>query len=334
MKLSLRGSGLLVLCGTFACGPSHSAVREAAALTSDGGFGAAGAGASASASGGAGGSGSAGSGGERTPAAGGATGAGGDGPAPAQGGVAGGASAGGGGADAHAGSDGADAHAGSDGEAPQPPPDAGTGGNGGDDAAPIALATPPRAADLLARLTTCQELTTGRYPADTGASASVAICGLTAAVYWKADLDVNCNGKSSAVCNLNTDPGYQPETSGTDSKGGFLDPATLPFVVIPKPSSRFDYRQHGITVGNVVAVIFKGRVEYGVFAEEGSATLIGEASYAMAKALGIDPDPATGGVGSGVSYVVFTGPSGRVTKMEDHDEAVRIGQARALELLR
>jgi hypothetical protein len=208
--------------------------------------------------------------------------------------------------------------------------------SGGDASGPPAAVSPPAptAAALLARLTACQELTTGRYPTDQGGGATVAICGLPGAVYWKADLDINCNGKSSAACNATTDSGYVGQTTGTDSTGGFLDAATLPFVVIPGPSGRFDYRKHDIAPGTVVAVIYHGAVVYGVFGQEGAPDIIGEASYAMAKKLGINADPETGGVDSGVSYIVFTGPTGQVSKLEDHDEAVRVGQARALELLR
>jgi hypothetical protein len=197
--------------------------------------------------------------------------------------------------------------------------------------APAAL--PVTSADLLAILGTCDELTNGRYATDDGGSASIAICGLPEAVFWKADMDVNCNGKSSSSCNADTDPGYRPETAGKDSQGASLNAATLPFVVIPAPSARFDHSQHGVDLGSVVAVIYKGQIEYGVVGEIGAAGIIGEASFAMAKKLGIDPDPAIGGVGSGVTYVVFSGAAGRVAKLEDRAETARIGLARAQELV-
>ena len=53
----------------------------------------------------------------------------------------------------------------------------------------------------------------------------------------------------------------------------------------------------------------------------------------MAKSLGINPDPRTGGVGSGVTYVAFTGKDDAVTKNEDHAEAVSIGERRAGQFL-
>jgi hypothetical protein len=125
----------------------------------------------------------------------------------------------------------------------------------------------------------------------------------------------------------------QNATSATDSNGNPLDAAALPFVVIPLPSTRFDYTQHGIQLGQVIAAIYDDKVEYGVFGDQGPTSIIGEASYAMAKRLGIDPDPSTGGVGSGVTYIVFTGPEGVVSVMEDHAQAVHIGQLRARQLI-
>ena len=211
-------------------------------------------------------------------------------------------------------------------------PDGGTPG-ASDAMGSVPASAPVTAAELLGSLGTCDELTTGRYATDDGSSASVAVCGLPGAVFWKADMDINCNGKSSSACNADTDPGYRSETAGKDSQGASLNAATLPFVVVPGPSARFDHSQHGVEPGSVVAVIYKGQIEYGVIGEIGAVGIIGEASYAMAKKLGIDPDPETGGVGSGVTYVVFTGAAGRVAKLEDRSETARIGLARAQELL-
>ncbi len=192
----------------------------------------------------------------------------------------------------------------------------------------------PSAADLLALLATCTEVSNGNYQTDNdGSPATIPICGLTGAVFWQADMDVDCDGKQSAECNLNTDPAYLPETSATDSNGDPLDAASLPFVVVPLPSSRFDYNAAGLELGSVIAVIYQGQVNYGVFGDEGPAKIIGEASYAMAKSLGIDPDPSTGGTDSGVSYVAFTGPGAVVGTIEDHGATVTLGETLASELL-
>ena len=179
----------------------------------------------------------------------------------------------------------------------------------------------------------CAQVSNGLYATDSGLAPSIPICKLNGAVFWSADMDVDCDGKTTAQCNSNTDPSYQNQTSATDSNNGPLDAAALPYVVIPLPSSRFDYGAGGLALGSVVAVLYNGQLQYGVFGDEGPSDIIGEASYAMAKSLGIDPDPATGGVDSGVTYIAFTGPTGVVGTIEDHAMAIQVGQTRAAELI-
>jgi hypothetical protein len=82
-----------------------------------------------------------------------------------------------------------------------------------------------------------------------------------------------------------------------------------------------------------VAVIYNGQVEYGAFGDEGPDNIIGEASYAMASLLGVDPDPSTGGVDSGVTYIAFTGQGAVVDPIEDHAAATAKGAALAAQLL-
>jgi hypothetical protein len=191
----------------------------------------------------------------------------------------------------------------------------------------------PGAAELLALTASCDEIGAGRYATDYGEPETIAVCGLVGAVFWHADMDIDCDGQPSAACNWDTDPSFLPQTSAKDSNGEFLDASLLPFLVIPGASWRFDYADHGIELGSVGAVVYQGRVEYGVFADQGPDEIIGEASYAMAERLGIDPDPAIGGTPDGVSYVIFTGPSGVVSTIEDHDEAIAVGEARAAQLV-
>src|SRR5262249_32467086 len=96
---------------------------------------------------------------------------------------------------------------------------------------------------------------------------------------------------------------------------------------------RWDYTASGLDYGSVIAVIYDNKLEYAVFGDEGPSSIIGEASYATASALGVDPDPSTGGVASGVTYIAFTGPSAIASPIEDHAAAVAIGIAQAQALL-
>jgi hypothetical protein len=204
----------------------------------------------------------------------------------------------------------------------------GAGGSGG--------AGPPTAAQLLALLAHCDELTTGRYKTDDdpGLPANIPVCNLNGAIFWKADMDIDCDGKQTAQCSLQTDPDFQNQTAIVDSHGDPLDAANLPYVVVPTPSSaRFDYHTVGLHGGAVIAVIYQGQVEYGVFGDTGPNNIIGEASYAMAASLGIDPNPSTGGTGSGVTYIAFTGTGAIVAPVEDHAAAVTLGEALAKQLI-
>ncbi len=209
---------------------------------------------------------------------------------------------------------------------------------GPDEAEPQAIDSHSAAIDaqvteLLARTASCNPVSSDKYKTDFELGATVPICSLTGAYFWKADMDIDCDGLSSPQCNHNTDPWYQAQTSAQDSHGRWLDAATLPYVVIPLPSNRFNYHNRDIQLGQVVAVIYNGKLRFGVFGDEGPSQIIGEASYAMATALGIDPDPASGGVDSGVTYIVFTGNDAVAHRLEDTVEAAAIGNRRVQQLL-
>jgi hypothetical protein len=198
-------------------------------------------------------------------------------------------------------------------------------------AQPVAVPLPSVVA-LEAIVRICSPLPgTRRFAKDRGAPPTVSICALRDAVFWRADLDVDCDGGRSAVCRR--DPAYRRLTSATDSHGRPLDATKLPYIVIPLPSHGFDYRAAGLRLGSVVAVLYRGRLVFAVFGDEGPRGIIGEGSYALALALGIDPHPVTGGVDDGVTYIAFTGPSGVVRANEDHAEAERIGRERSLRLI-
>ncbi len=183
------------------------------------------------------------------------------------------------------------------------------------------------AAQLLARARGCVRVSEGLYRSDAGTRADIPVCGVDGAVFWKADMDIDCDGRPSPHCNRDTDPWFQPTTSFLQSDGRYLRSESLPFIVVPVASRVWDYRLHGIKGGSVAAVVYKDRVQYAVVGDTGPQNIIGEASYATAEALGIRPDPRSGGTASGVTYIVFE--DSRVTPIEDHGAAVRLGEERA-----
>ncbi|GAA2532228.1 hypothetical protein GCM10010398_16760 [Streptomyces fimbriatus] len=185
-------------------------------------------------------------------------------------------------------------------------------------------ATPVSAAELLAEVRDCAPVSHGRYRKDRGSPATVPVCGTRDAVFWKADMDIDCDGRPGRHCNARTDPYFSAATAFAQSDGRPLSSEQLPFVVVPAPSAVWDYRAHGVRGGSVAAVVHRDRVRYGVVGDTGPADIIGEASYAMAEALGIDPDPHGGGTSSDVTYIVFR--NSRVTPIEDHRAAVTAGE--------
>jgi hypothetical protein len=95
--------------------------------------------------------------------------------------------------------------------------------------------------------------------------------------------------------------------------------------VVPSASSTWNYSGFDIGCGSIVAIIYHNKVLYAVVGDTGPTGIIGEASYASAKTLGIDPDPATGGTDSGVTYLVFQGAN-RASPIESTKDAVARGQ--------
>ncbi|MFJ9885545.1 glycoside hydrolase family 75 protein [Streptomyces sp. NPDC091287] len=189
--------------------------------------------------------------------------------------------------------------------------------------------TAATAAELLAEVRACTRISKGAYRTDSGSpKATVPVCGTKDAVFWKADMDIDCDGRKTKACNRKTDPYFLPETAFQSSRGEPLDSAALPHVVVPGPSKVWDYRRSGLTGGSVVAVVYRDRVRYGVIGDTGPTGIIGEASYAMAKTLGIDPDPSTGGAESGVTYIVFK--NSRISPIESRARA----RSRGAELAR
>ncbi|WP_329588012.1 glycoside hydrolase family 75 protein [Streptomyces sp. NBC_01005] len=187
------------------------------------------------------------------------------------------------------------------------------------------------AADLLAKVTSCSQISNGKYRTDEETSATIPVCGKNGAVFWKADMDVDCDGEITAACNEDTDPWFQNGTAFETSAGKPLNAEKLPYVVVPSTSSIWNYSDAGIKGGGVVAVIYDNKVEYAVVGDTGPNKIIGEASYATAKALGIDPDPETGGAESGVTYILFK--NSKVSPIESHSAAVTAGDALAKQFI-
>lgn len=190
----------------------------------------------------------------------------------------------------------------------------GSGGGGG-----------PTAAELLAKVNGCSQISNGLYRTDSEASPTIPVCQKTGAVFWKGDMDIDCDGIRTPQCNEDTDCCFLPDTACHSSTNQPLNAAQLPYAVMPSASGTWDYRNYQIGCGTVVAIIYNNQVLYTVVGDTGPTAIIGEASYASAAALGINPDPSNGGTDSGVTYIVFQG-SQRVTPIENHNNATTLGE--------
>jgi hypothetical protein len=238
---------------------------------------------------------------------------------------------------------------------PPPPAPGGTGGRGGtggvvraDAAADRPTRDAAAAADLAAersgvelvtallaltpqacamKLSRDFDLESGGGSPDAGTAGTAAICGLDGAVYWVADMNITCDGRSTAgKCTIAHDDDTFTHTRG----GQALAPAVTPFVVVP---AGLDIP--GLRAGTVVAVINRAnnRMTYAVFGDT-SASSIGAASWACAEKVGIDPDPRTGGQkGNTVVYIAFTGANAAPGNVESQTEAATLGQTLASKLL-
>jgi hypothetical protein len=174
--------------------------------------------------------------------------------------------------------------------------------------------------------------TENKFRMDLEKPKNVSMFSLTNATFWTADMDIDSDGRETPLCNKQRDPDFQNELScGTD-----IAADETPFFVIPIGTPA-NYKKRGIEIGQVAAIIYSNQVAYAVFLDEdGERTRIGEASIATANLLGVDSDPKTGGTDGPVTYIVFTGESGRITDPKDygnHAKAVAIGVRRAKELL-
>src|SRR5437879_525729 len=69
----------------------------------------------------------------------------------------------------------------------------------------------PTASQLLAKPNSCKQISNGKYRTDDGAPKTVGICDANGAVFWKADMDVDCDGVRTSHCNENTDCCFQPD---------------------------------------------------------------------------------------------------------------------------
>ncbi len=137
---------------------------------------------------------------------------------------------------------------------------------------------------------------------------------------------IDCDGQSTDKCNAQTDDEYRSQTAFEQSDGQPLIASVLPYYVLPNNDDYFNYVNFDINGGQIGLIIYREKMNYGVFGDTNSDPKAGEVSYAMASSLGIDPNPTSGGVAFGVWFLIFTGSENVVFPIENHSKAIMIGE--------
>ncbi len=184
----------------------------------------------------------------------------------------------------------------------------------------------PQVADALVLTRKCVPLTDVKLfkTDDERSVASIPICKFDNGIWFKADMDIDCDGGSTQLCK--DDRTYLPDTSCT-SKGKPLDASFLPYIVLPIDSNGLSLKNLGIQCGSIGAVVYNGKIVYGVVGDRGPKGVIGEASHALARQLGVYADPNKGGASNGVTYIIFSGPDGIARSISDISEINARGKA-------
>jgi hypothetical protein len=185
----------------------------------------------------------------------------------------------------------------------------------------------PTAAQLLAKTQSCSQISSGKYKTDSELGRTIPVCNANGAVWWRADMDIDCDGQRTARCNEDTDPWFQPDTAFHRSDGQPLVSDVSHYVVVPSPSSTWRYTSSGLAGAGSCAVIYNNKVIYAAIGDTGPTDIIGEASYATARDLGINPDPENGGTDGPVTYICFK--SSKVSPIESNSAATSVGEGKA-----
>jgi hypothetical protein len=102
----------------------------------------------------------------------------------------------------------------------------------------------------------------------------------------------------------------------------FVDAMNIPYVVLPPEGFKYANLGDFATVVN----LRNGKLEGAIIADESAPELqMGEGSIALARALGIDSDPRSGGVEKGIFYVIYRNSGNG--KPRSLDEIISTSQA-------
>jgi len=147
------------------------------------------------------------------------------------------------------------------------------------------------------------------------------------ALFMDSALQTDADG-SPRYREIDPDAGQSDTSLSFDGEEGqrqWVDAEKVPYIVLPLHF----YRNMGIQLGDVAAVVWQGRVAYAVFADEGPDNLMGEGSIALHEQLGFDPweikngtRQIVNGMDDGVVVIVFPNSAPKDLTPENINEKV------------
>jgi len=146
------------------------------------------------------------------------------------------------------------------------------------------------------------------------------------ALYIESKMDTDCDGAPSCP---SIDPHGQTRTSYS-WKGSPIDALRANYYVLPS-NLRSRLGTTRLALGDIAAVIYNGRLEFAIYADNGPTAKIGEGSVQLVQNLGFNPyknGRICCGITSGVVVVVLPGSRGSYSSPYDRASVRAAGMQR------
>lgn len=182
---------------------------------------------------------------------------------------------------------------------------------------------PAQAARLLGNLFTSVRPTKTNWGYK-GAKATFMLPG--GAIYIDSKMDTDCDGARTCP---SIDPYGQTQTSWT-WKGSPIDALKTNYYVLPS-NLRGRLGSTKLGLGDIAAVIYNGKLEFAVYADNGPNNKIGEGSVKLVQNLGFNPyrnGKICCGIQSGVVIIVLPGSRGTYSSPYDRESVRQAGLQR------
>jgi len=150
------------------------------------------------------------------------------------------------------------------------------------------------------------------------------------AFYIESKMDTDCDGAPTCP---SIDSSGQTQTSWTWS-GSAIDALRANYYVLPS-NIKTKLGSTRLGLGDIAAVIYNGKMEFAVYADNGPTSKIGEGSVKLVQSLGFNPyrnGRICCGISSGVVVIVLPGSRGSYSSPYDSASVRQAGLSRLNEL--